>query len=266
LIQPEPALFYFVNRIAEAHKIAFVVVETPKQEKKSMLVSAKSLASSILSGSKKDYLESVYNRYFGNKWHSLTSDLEVIDCEDINSDAIFDKLKTEKPDLILDHGTSIVKDHVLETGKLALNLHWGLSPYYRGSYCTEWALINWDPYNIGVTIHKLSKHLDGGEILAQQRAVVESADTPFSINMQLTKMGTELVIEAIKKLDSGEELDFKAQDFSQGFITLNRQRSKFIRKQVKYIERNGIVDKMLKHPARKDKLPIVEMRDGKDEV
>ena len=30
------------------------------------------------------------------------------------------------------------------------------SPYYRGTYCTEWALLHADVQNIGVTVHELS--------------------------------------------------------------------------------------------------------------
>ena len=84
---------------------------------------------------------------------------------DNNSTEVARRLTALKPDLILDHGTSIVSDSIIETAPLALNLHWGLSPYYRGTFCTEWALINHDPRNIGVTIHRLAKAVDGGDIL-----------------------------------------------------------------------------------------------------
>jgi len=260
LIQPEPALYYFVNRIGEVHDIALVIIETPKKKKQNFVLTVKSRANSMFKHSNKKYIETIYNKYFNSKWQTLDKKFDVVHTGDINSESVFEKLKKVKPDVLLDHGTTIVKDNILDTARLALNLHWGLSPYYRGSYCTEWALINWDPYNIGVTIHKLSKYIDGGEILAQQRAEVQPDDTTFSINMQLTKMGTELVIEAITKLKSGEELKFKKQDFSKGFITLSRQRSKYVRKQIKYIEQNHVVEQMLEHPARKDKLPIVKFR------
>ena len=93
----------------------------------------------------------------------------------------------------------------MATSDLALNLHWGLSPYYRGTHCTGWALINWDPYNIGVTIHKLTQRIDGGSILAQKRAVIKPGDTVNSINMQLTQLGTELVIKIIDKIVSRKQ-------------------------------------------------------------
>ena len=94
--------------------------------------------------------ENIYNKWFSNKWRKLDKTIPYIEVENINSQLVFKILKEINPDLILDHGTSIVKNHILENAKLALNLHWGLSPYYRGTHCTDWALINWDPNNIGV--------------------------------------------------------------------------------------------------------------------
>ena len=142
---------------------------------------------------------------------------------------------------------------------MALNLHRGLSPYYRGTYCTEMALVNWDPYNIGVTIHKLTRIIDGGSILAQERPIIENGDTVSSIDMQLTQLGTELISRVIDKIEAGEELHPEKQDVSLGFLTLNRHWSKHLRKQIRYVEKNNLIQQMLKKPARKKKLPIVEL-------
>ncbi len=266
LIKSSPPLIYFVNKINSKHKVALVVVEKEKINPSNILskVRKRGIAGSfnILKKRivKKDSRVSDYNAIFDNKWQALDKDIPYLETNSINSEIVCNRLREFKPDLVLDHGTSIVKDHILATSKLALNLHWGLSPYYRGTYCTDWALINWDPNNIGVTIHKLAKDIDGGSILAQRRAEIKSNDTIHSINMQLTYLGTELILEAIDKLNNGEHLNFEKQDFSLGYLTYIRQWNYLLDKEIEYIERNNLIDLMIKKPSRDVKLPIVEMK------
>ena len=78
--------------------------------------------------------------------------------------------------------------------------------------------------------------------------------------MQLTQLGTELSRAALARLDEGRELAFQSQDHAQGLLTLNRQWSRPLTRQVRYIERQGLIGKMLKQPARrKPRLPIIEL-------
>lgn len=266
LIRLESPLIYFVNKINESVKLALAVVEHPP--KKGTVIGklrAKDLNGIIYSVRKKllrkstnKRFEKDCNKYFSARYQSIDNDIPILAVNDINSQVVFERLQHEGPDLILDHGTSLVKDHILETSRLALNLHWGLSPYYRGTYCTDWAVVNWDPYNIGVTIHKLTKIIDGGSILAQRRAIIESTDTVHSINMQLTKMGTDLIINVIDKMNRGEQLRFYKQDFSAGFLTRNMNWSHYMEMQVHHIEKHGLIADMLQKPSRKARLPTIE--------
>jgi folate-dependent phosphoribosylglycinamide formyltransferase PurN len=262
-----PPYIYFVNRVNETHGVKLAVVESPSTLKtirtKAGIHGLAGLAESFrgkvrrrLSRSK--HIED-YNRQFGDRWHGLDAGIERVDVENINELRVQARLEEEKPDVILDHGTSIVKKAVLNTADLALNLHWGLSPYYRGTACTEWALINWDPLNIGVTIHKLARIIDGGDIVAQARAEVSPDDTVNSINMQLTRLGTGLVIDVLDRIKAGEELVFESQDYSRGYMTKIKQMTKPLRRQVEYIEASRTIELMLKKPARRVRLPIVEL-------
>lgn len=266
-IRRSPPMTYFVNRINEVHPVRVAVVESPSLKKtvKNKLRTAglTGLAETIRNKlyermNRRKHVDD-YNKHFGNKWYSLDPQIDLIEVENINEARVQECLQMEKPLIILDHGTSIVKKHILEAADLALNLHWGLSPYYRGTACTEWALINWDPLNIGVTIHKLGKAIDGGDIVAQARADVSADDTVHSLNMQLTRLGTELIIETLNRIKARKEVIFEPQDYSRGYLTTNKQMTKSLRRQVEYIEKNGIVKLMLKKPARRMRLPIVEI-------
>lgn len=266
MMRINPAQIYFLNSINEKYKISLAILESPatridlinKVKAKGALGSLEDITNRLLTASKKRRRNiHDYNKYFGDKWKLINKNIPLLTARDINSTDVYELLSKEKPGLILNHGTSLVKDHILKTSPLALNLHWGLSPYYRGSYCTEWALLNWDPYNIGVTIHKLTKEIDGGDILAQKRATLMPGDTAHSINMQLTKLGVELIIKAIARIETGQELNFKKQDYSLGIMTRVKQWDRYLLKQVEKIENNDLIKTILEKPARKQKLPIV---------
>src|SRR5262249_31051203 len=145
-------------------------------------------------------------RVLGDGWQEIDGSIPCLVTPDINSRDVEDALRKMSPDVIVDHGTSLVKDNVAGTAPLALNLHSGLSPYYRGGHCTEWALLLWDPLNIGVTIHSLDKRIDGGDVVAQARAHVTARDNVASLNLQLSKLGTDLMARALDRLARGEQL------------------------------------------------------------
>jgi len=265
-IKPKPPLIYFVNKINEKYPVLLAIIEKENTESWNIFSRIRKYGirgrRNILNKKiiKREGREVDYAAFFGSKWQALDKGIECLETNNINSDAVMSRLKEVEPDLILDHGTAIVEDYILETSKLALNLHWGLSPYYRGTYCTDWALINRDPYNIGVTIHKLTKDIDGGDILAQRRAEIRPNDTVHSINMQLTYLGTELILEAINKLNNGKQLNFRKQDLSLGSPTCFKQWNHALDGQIKYIERNNVIEAILNKPSRDDRLPIVDMK------
>ncbi|MBI2060099.1 MAG: hypothetical protein HYT87_10040 [Nitrospirae bacterium] len=201
-----------------------------------------------------------YHRYFGILGRQLNPGIPLLRTEDINSPEVRDRLKKIRPSLLVDHGTSIVKPHILRTARLALNVHWGLSPYYRGTHCTEWAVLNGDLHNIGVTIHRLADTVDGGDIVAQERAFVRLTDTAHSIDMQLTRKGSKIMSKAIDAMQKGRTLHFVKQDLTRGRLYLNREWTPRHEDRVRALERNGGIGRMLRIPMTGRKLPIVSFR------
>ena len=65
----------------------------------------------------------------------------------INSDEILqEKLSQSKPDIIVSYGSSIIKDNIINKfPKKFLNIHLGLSPYYKGAGTNLWPLVNNEP-------------------------------------------------------------------------------------------------------------------------
>jgi hypothetical protein len=159
LISPAPHSIYFVNRIHERFPVALVIWEEGKRAPFSVRQKLARAAASPMSvvGAFEERLTNrgkrheIEQRIFGPSSAKLHDGIEVMRVASVNDPSVLARLSAERPDIVVDHGTSIVRDPILATAAVALNLHWGLSPYYRGVQCTEWALINWDVHNIGVT-------------------------------------------------------------------------------------------------------------------
>ena len=65
-------------------------------------------------------------------------------------------------DIYVVFGSSYIKGFLVDflIKRKAINIHMGLSPYYRGADCNFWALQDDNPHYVGATIHLLSKGLD----------------------------------------------------------------------------------------------------------
>ena len=78
----------------------------------------------------------------------------------------------------------------------AINIHAGVSPYYRGTDCNFWALYDDNPHLVGSTIHLLSKGSDSGPML--YHAMSDIKIDPFEYTMSTVKSAFNSISERIK--------------------------------------------------------------------
>ena len=83
------------------------------------------------------------------------------------------------------------------------NLHASLLPQYRGAAPINWAIINGETES-GVTTFLLNHQIDTGDILCQSRVPIAPDDCAGSLHDKLMERGTELVVETIGKIASGD--------------------------------------------------------------
>ena len=62
----------------------------------------------------------------------------------------------------------IISSRILDNTNMAINIHLSELPKYRGTRSINWALKNNETFH-GVTIHKMTKELDSGDIISQVR-------------------------------------------------------------------------------------------------
>lgn len=104
-------------------------------------------------------------------------------------------------DIYVVFGSSFIKGWLIDflIKKSALNIHMGLSPYYRGSSCNFWAMYDLLPNYVGATIHYLSKGLDSGPMIFHSVPEFENED-PFAFTMKAVKNAQEDLVYFIKNL------------------------------------------------------------------
>jgi folate-dependent phosphoribosylglycinamide formyltransferase PurN len=88
-------------------------------------------------------------------------------------------------DVYIVFGASYIKEWLVDflVENKAINIHMGISPYYRGSSCNFWALYDEKPEYVGSTIHLLSKGLDSGDMLYHALPILNDED-PFLFTMK----------------------------------------------------------------------------------
>lgn len=114
--------------------------------------------------------------------------------ESMNSKEAIDFVKMESVDLVLNLRTrDIYKSEILKAPRLGcINLHHGLLPDYRGTFCDLYALSEKRP--AGFSLHKMEKKIDHGDIYA-----VEIVSKDYEKNyMQYLKRTEAKELEAIK--------------------------------------------------------------------
>ncbi len=121
----------------------------------------------------------------------------------VNDDACKQLMVQLQPDIVIVNGTRIISKKILQCTKATfINMHVGITPWYRGSHGGYWALYNNDIENFGTTIHLVDTGVDTGGVLKQVFVKPTKADnfTTYSVIQVaegITAMKT-VIAEAVK--------------------------------------------------------------------
>lgn len=142
-------------------------------------------------------------------------DLPIIQPVKVKNPEIVDKIAEMEPDLIIVVAFGqILSQKLLDIPKFGcINVHGSLLPKYRGAAPIEWAIINGETVT-GITTMQMDAGLDTGDILLKKEVEIGAEMILPELREQMMTIGAELLIETLKKLQSGE-LEPKKQDDSQ---------------------------------------------------
>ena len=186
--------------------------------------------------------------------------LNVLASLDVNSSPTLDVIKTFQPDIILVAAFGqILKEEILKLPKLGCyNVHGSLLPKYRGAAPVQRAIWNGDE-KTGVTIQRIVRKLDAGDILLKKETTIEPHETSGQLMARLAHLGGEALVEAVKLIESGKA-SFTPQDESQ--VTY----AKKIEKEEAVLDFNNTANQLLNQIRALQPWPIAETKLGDTRV
>lgn len=134
----------------------------------------------------------------------LAEHIRQINPGELNSEANVRQMEALQPDAAVVFGSSLLREPLIEAGNRVLNMHLGLSPYYRGAGTNFWPFYNNELEYVGVTIHYIDRGIDTGPILRQTRPDIQEDDTPHTIGCKTIDAGARLMVETLNLLNRGE--------------------------------------------------------------
>lgn len=100
-------------------------------------------------------------------------------------------------------------------------LHDSLLPKNRGSATTNWAIINGE-VETGVTLMKIAKDIDAGDIADQRRVAIDKNETAATLNEKLTPLYPEIILDNLDDILNGT-IKLTPQDHSQATFLSKRK-------------------------------------------
>ncbi len=149
----------------------------------------------------KDSKTIMYDSVENEKWHELG--IEVIEVNKINEeDKIIRKLK---PDLIIMSGwRQIIDKNILDIPKKGfIGFHPTLLPKGRGPAPIINSILN-EFKESGLTMYYVSEGLDDGDIIAQEKFIIENDDYAEDVYNKVIEAGKKLIREQLPLLIEGK--------------------------------------------------------------
>lgn len=228
LTRDGPEHRYVANRLAEEHPLSAVIIDEgiptrlgqgvrslSRRYSASQALSralAKCLATVCQEGK---HRSSELRRTLGPRCMSFERPDLVQHVQGLAAPRTREHLEALEPDVLLVYGTAIVPDVTLAAARLlALNMHTGISPFYTGTDCAFWPLVNRELEMLGATVHECTAEVDGGPIYAVGSIDLSEDDTRWSVFAKTVKLGAELYVDAVGDLRAGR-MEARRQDPAQ---------------------------------------------------
>jgi methionyl-tRNA formyltransferase len=178
--------------------------------------------------------------------------LTLAGLEELNSQNTIEWIKKLNFDVMIDYGSGILSDEMLDIlPEYKINLHGGLSPYYKGSATLFWPFYFQQPELAGATFHMLSKNIDGGDILQHIRPKMYPDDTIHDIGCRTIVQASEAIVLLLEKLQK----DRKLQSIKQkgGKLFLEKDYKPSCIKIINQLFENNLIENYLKNKKEIDK-------------
>lgn len=129
--------------------------------------------------------------------------LPIMQPASLKSGEFIEELSSYKADLFVVVAFRMLPEIVWSMPPMGtFNLHASLLPQYRGAAPINHAIINGEK-ETGLTTFLLDKEIDTGEIIMQEKIVIEENETAGTLHDKLMLSGNNVVVETIRMIEEG---------------------------------------------------------------
>lgn len=159
-------------------------------------------------------------KYSEVKEYCLENNILLMQPEKIRGNQeLLDELKTLNPDCVVvcAYGKILPKE-ILEFSKFgAINVHASLLPRLRGASPIQSAILLGEE-KTGITIMKMAEGIDDGDMILKDEVLINHMNYEELYN-KLSQMGSNLIIKALKLIETGEAVYEKQDESKATYVT-----------------------------------------------
>lgn len=145
------------------------------------------------------------NNFFGSVARTAAEfGIPVFAPEDVNHPLWVDRIKASEPEVIFSfYYRNLLSEEILNIAKVgAFNLHGSLLPKFRGRAPLNWVLVKGET-ETGVTLHRMVKRADAGNIVAQEALAIAADDTALTLHHKLCATAKSLLGSVLPAIKAG---------------------------------------------------------------
>ena len=136
----------------------------------------------------------------------------VYETDDVTSQEFADIVAAQRADVIVVAAFRILPSAVFEQASLgAFNLHASLLPAYRGAAPINWAMIKGE-HETGVTTFFLQQRVDTGNVILQEKMLIEPAENATDLATRLSEAGARIVVDTLHLIASRKVVVYRQDE------------------------------------------------------
>lgn len=130
----------------------------------------------------------------------------------LNSFGVVNFVQSARPDACIVFGSDIIKEPLLSAlPEFSVNIHLGLSPWYRGAATLFWPFYNLEPNWAGATLHYLVPQIDAGPIVMTVCPELVRGDGIHEVGARAVAAALGGAEQCLENIDSGHKLEGRRQ-------------------------------------------------------
>lgn len=197
-----PRHYYIVNKLKERGLVAAHLIEQREEfvPQPPENLQEQDKANFIRHFSEREVAEA---KHFGEVYKELEDTPSYkVNLAELNSLETHEWIQQQEFDLAISYGVHKLDEETLNVlGDNAWNIHGGLSPWYKGNITLFWPFMMLKPNWAGMTVHKLTNNLDGGDIVHHSVPKLSYGDGIHDVACNAVKAVAEDLVEILTRCD-----------------------------------------------------------------